>query len=128
MNPRLVLFRVTAFVVFLQLLLGGLLTFGFIDPAVHIINGFIVFGLAVASLVLVLISKPVFRPVQGIATGMVVLTLVQISLGFVTLSSGNQVLAWAHFAVGIGIYGMAVAGTFLAMRWNQMSTHLRDGA
>ncbi len=127
MNPRLILFRATAFVVFLQLLLGGLLTFSFIDPAVHIINGFIVFGLAIASLVLALISKPAFRPLQGITTGMVVLILVQIALGFVTLSSGNQFLAWLHFVVGIAIYGMAIAGTFLAMRWNQMNMHVRDG-
>jgi heme A synthase len=119
---------VTALVVFLQLLLGGLLTFGFIDPTPHIINGFIVFGLAIVTLLLSLVSKPSFRPIQGIASGMVALILVQIVLGFATLSSGNQILAWVHFAVATAIYGMAVAGTFLAMRWDQMTTHLRDHA
>jgi len=126
MRPRLILFRVTSLVVFLQLLLGGLLTFNFISPELHIINGFIVFGLAVATLVVSLVSKPSFKPVQGIASGMVILILIQIALGFATLNSGNQFLAWVHFAVATGIYGMAVAGTFLAMRWDQMTMHLRE--
>ncbi len=112
----------TAIAVFLQLLLGGLLTFGFIPPELHVINGFIVFGLAIATLVVSLVSKPPFRPAQRLATAIVVLILIQIALGFVTLNSGSQVLAWVHFAVAMGIYGMAIAGTFMALRWDHMIT------
>jgi heme A synthase len=55
------------------------------------------------------------------ATVMVVLILLQIALGFVTLNSGNQALARVHFTVAMGIYGMAVAGTFMALRWDQIT-------
>lgn len=121
MKAGVALFRLTAIMVFLQLLLGGLLTFNFISPELHIINGFIVFGLAIAALVVSLVSKPSFRPAQRLAAAMVVLILVQIALGFVTLNSGSQALAWVHFTVATGIYGMAIAGTFMAFRWDQIT-------
>ena len=64
MKPGPLLFRVTAAVVFLQLILGGLLTFNFISPEPHIILGFIVFIIAIATMIVALVSKPAFRPVR----------------------------------------------------------------
>ena len=112
------LFRITSLVIFLQLLLGGLLTFGFITPTAHIVTGFIVFILAIATMILVLVSKPSFRPLRGVSIGMVALIIIQIILGFETLSSGSQTLAWIHFAVAMGIYGMSVTGSVMAFSWN----------
>jgi heme A synthase len=60
--------------------------------------------------------KPPFRPLQGLSVGLVLLIVVQIILGFTTLSTGNQVVAWVHLLVAIGIYGMVIAGTFMSMR------------
>jgi len=44
------------------------------------------------------------------------LIIVQIILGFTTLSTGNLVIAWVHLLVAMGIYGMVIAGTFMSMR------------
>ena len=52
---------------------------------------------------------------------MVILILVQIILGFATLDSGSPVIAWVHLVNAIAIYGMAIAGTVMTMRWDQMS-------
>ncbi len=113
------LFRITSIVVFLQLLLGGLLTFGFIAPIAHIVTGFIVFILAVATMIVVFVSKPTFAPLRGISIGMVALIVVQIILGFETLSSGSPILAWVHFAVAMGIYAMSATGSVMAFSWNR---------
>lgn len=114
------LFRITGIVVFLQILLGGLLTFDFIAPTFHIITGLIVFFLAIATMVVTLTSKPVFRPLRGLSISLVALIIIQIILGLETLSSGSSILAWVHFAVAMGIYGMIIAGTFMSMAWNRM--------
>jgi heme A synthase len=109
-------FRVASLVVFLQIALGGLLTFSFIEALPHIITGFIVLAFAVVALVMAQRLKPPFRPLQGLSVGLVLLIVVQIILGFTTLSTGNQVVAWVHLLVAMGIYGMVIAGTFMSMR------------
>ena len=121
------LFRITGIVIFLQLLLGGLLTFNFITPTFHIITGIIVFVLAIATMVAALISKPSFRPLRGLSAGLVALIAVQGILGFATLSSGSQVLAWIHFLAAMGIYGMAIAGTFMSMAMTRMERNMIAG-
>ncbi len=115
------LFRITGIVIFIQLALGGLVTFDFIQAAPHIVVGFLVFALAIATMVAVWWSKPSFRPARMTSAGLVALILVQIVLGFATLGTGSTVLAWIHFVVALGIYGMTVAGTFMVMRWDQMA-------
>lgn len=114
------LFRATFIVIFLELMLGGLLTFDFISPASHIILGFIVFVLAIATLLLSMVSKPSFKPMQTLSLVILVLILVQIVLGFATLDTGNQVVAWAHFANAMVIFGAAITGNFVALRWGQI--------
>ena len=115
------LFRLTGIVVFVQLLLGGLLTFAFITALPHIIVGFAAFALAIGTMIASLIAKPSFRPMKAVSVAMVVLLLVQIILGFVALGSGSPVIGWLHFANAMAIYGAAVSGTFTAMRWNHMA-------
>jgi hypothetical protein len=115
------LFRVTGVVLGLQLLLGGLLTFGFISPEAHIINGFILLILAIATMVAWLVSKPSFRPMKVISVVIVILLLLQIVLGFATLNTGSQAIAFVHFATALAIFGATLSGTFMAMRWSQLS-------
>jgi hypothetical protein len=115
------LFRATAAVVFLQLLLGGLLTFSYITATPHIITGFAVLILAIVTMILAIISKPVFKPIRAMSIVLVILILVQILLGFSTLSTGNTAIAWIHFVVAMGIYGLAVSGSVIAVRWDQMA-------
>ncbi len=114
-------FRITSIIVFLQIALGGLLTFSFINAVPHIITGFVVLAVAIVTLVLAQTLKPPFRPLQGLSTGLVVAVVVQIILGFYTLATNNQAVARIHFLVAMGIYGMAIAGTFMSMRLDYMS-------
>ena len=119
MKTAPMLFRITGIVVFIQILLGGLLTFNFIDPLLHIVTGIVVFILAIATMIATLVSKPTIKPLRGMSVGLVVLIFIQGILGFSTLSNGNQLIAWIHFLVAMGIYGMAISGTFMSMRPNQ---------
>jgi heme A synthase len=114
-------FRITSILVFLQIALGGLLTFSFISSLPHIITGFAVLAFAIATLVMAQRVKPPFRPLQGLSIGLVLLIVLQIILGFTTLSTGNQVIAWVHLLVAMTIYGMAIAGTFMSMRLDYRS-------
>lgn len=115
------LFRVTGIVIFIQLALGGLVTFDFISAMPHIITGFIVLILAIVTMVLAISSKPVFKPIRGMSIVLVVMLVVQISLGFATLGTGSQILAWIHFVTALAIFGLVVSGSVIAVRWDQMA-------
>lgn len=115
------LFRVTGIAVFLQLALGGLLTFGFIDPLVHIVMGAIVFVLVIVTLAIVFGLRPRPRQLFGLSGGMLILMVLQAVLGFSTLGSGNQIVAWVHLVIAMAIYGMAISGTFMAVRVEGMA-------
>jgi heme A synthase len=116
------LFRITSIAIFIQLLLGGLLTFDFITPMFHIVTGFIVFALAILTMVVALRSKNVQdRSLRMMSTGLVVLIFVQVILGFETLSTGNSLLAWVHLAVALGIYAMSVAGSVMSSLLGRMT-------
>lgn len=110
------LFQITTIVVFLQLLIGGLLTFDFIDVGVHILTGLLVFFLAIATMIVSLVSKPSSKSLRIISIIMVALIIVQIILGFDTVRTGSQVIAWVHFVNAMAIYGVAISGTFVAVR------------
>jgi len=118
MKTGLVLFRVTGAVLGLQLLLGGLLTFGFISAEAHIITGLMLLGFAIATMAVWLASKPPFRPLQGISVIIVLLLVVQIILGFATLGTGSQAIAFIHFVVALAIFGATISGASIAMRWD----------
>ena len=115
------LVRATAIVVFLQIALGGLLVFGFIEPLPHIITGFGVLAFAIATLAVAATSKPRMRQLMGLSIGLVLATVVQILLGFYALATSNNVIVWVHLLLATGIYGMSVAGNFIAMRDEYMS-------
>jgi len=120
MKAGLVLLRVTAAVLGLQLLLGGLLTFGFISSGAHVLVGFILLILAVATTAAWFVTKPSFRPMKAVTSVIVVLMLLQVILGESTLNSGDHVVAFLHFVNALAIFGATVSGSFLAMRWERI--------
>jgi heme A synthase len=122
MKVGALLFYITAVVIFLQIALGGLLTFTFISAAPHVIFGFVIFIVAIATMIVSLVSKPSFKPVKIVSIIMAVLILVQGALGFSTLNSGSQLVAWIHLVNAMVIFGVAISGTSLAIRWNAMSS------
>ncbi len=113
------LFRITGIVLFIQLALGGLVTIFSIDPVSHIAVGIVLFISAIATMAMVLRLKPRPRPLVGLSAGIVADIVVQALLGFAALGTGSDayvsnVLAWVHFLNALAIYGMSVAGTFMA--------------
>lgn len=106
--------RLAALVIFVQLALGGLLTFDFISPTAHIATGFLVLGLAVLVVIVLFQQDKAYARLKNMSIAMVGLILVQVALGFATLESGNQILAWLHLLVALAIYGMIVSETFIA--------------
>jgi hypothetical protein len=115
MKPGPLLFRITGIVIFLQLALGGLLTFDFIPVAPHILVGLLALILSVVTTLLSWLSKPSFRPMRIAATGLVAMVLIQIGIGFTMLKADSDLLSWIHLMVALGIYGVAVAGTFTSV-------------
>jgi heme A synthase len=113
------LLRVTSAVLGLQLLLGGLLTFGFISSEAHIVAGFALFVLSIATMAAWLATKPAFRPMKVVTVVIVVLILLQIVLGEATLQNGSQAIAFLHFVNATAIFGAIISGAFMAMRWEQ---------
>jgi heme A synthase len=121
MRAGSVLFRVTSAVLVLQLLLGGLLTFGFISVEAHEVAGFVLFILAIATMGVWLTTKPSLRSMRVLTVMIVVLILFQIILGFATLDAGSQAVAFIHFVNALAIFGATISGTFLMLRWDQLA-------
>ncbi len=115
------LFRITGAALGLQLLLGGLVTFGFIDASAHIVWGVVLGVLALVTLVFVfrMPSRPV--PLLRLSIGIAVDILLQALLGFATIGTNSDALAFVHFLNSLLIFGMTLAGTFMAMAAARMS-------
>ncbi|MDG6906433.1 MAG: hypothetical protein JRN20_11675 [Nitrososphaerota archaeon] len=116
MKSRSLLFEITTAIIFLQLLLGGLLTFNFINAGVHIATGIIVLILAAGTMGVCLVEKPKSKPLQITSVLMVILIVFQVILGFDTLRTNSQIVACVHFLNAMLIYGAAVSGTFITIR------------
>ncbi len=113
-------FRITGITIFIQLALGGLLTFDFIPVAPHMAVGLLVFALAIATTVLAWRFKPQFKLVRLTSAILVPLIVIEIVLGFSMLDADNPLFSWIHFIVALAIYGMAIVGIVAAMRWDQL--------
>lgn len=112
---------VTGLVVFIQLITGGLRVFNFIDETTHITFGFITFIVAIATLIVVALTKPRFRPAIGNSAGLVVLIFIQGLLGFNYLDTSNTSIIMIHYVNALLIFGAAIGGVFNAMRWERMT-------
>ena len=119
MNLQL-LFRITGIALFIQLALGGLVTFGYLDSTAHLVWGVVLGVLAVVTLAFVLRMPSRPRQLVGLTIGIGVDILVQGLLGFAALGTGSNVISFVHFLNALAIYGMTLAGTFMAMRAGQM--------
>ncbi len=115
------LFRITGIVLFIQLALGGLVTFGYLDWTVHMMWGVVLGILAIVTLVFVLRMPSRPRQLVGLTIGIGVDILVQAMLGFAAQDTGNDVISWIHFLNSLAIYGMSLFGTFMAMAAARMS-------
>ena len=122
-------YRLLGAAVGLQLAVGGLVTFGYIDASAHIVLGVIVGILAIVALAYAFRATPRIRPLVGITVGIGVDVVVQAILGFASLgtqtSNGSlsTALAFVHFLNALGIFGMALSATFMAMRFEGMAAH-----
>jgi heme A synthase len=114
------LFRIDALIILVQIALGGLLTFNFISPVVHIAMGSIVLIFVVSTAIVVFRPKP--RPEKQllqVSIGMLFAIAVQIVLGFATLALSSNILAWIHLMLGVLIYAMSLTGQFFAREWER---------
>ena len=119
MNVQL-LFRITGAALGIQLALGGLVTFNFIDTSPHIVWGVVLFLLALATLAFVIRMPGRPKPLVGLAAGIVVDIALQALLGFAVLgTSGNANLssgiAWVHFLNSLAIFAMTLMATGMVM-------------
>ncbi len=108
-------YRITGIAVFVQLALGGLVTFNYLDAGVHVVWGVVVGALVVVALVLALRLKPRPKQLVGITVGLGADMVLQAILGFAAMGTGNDIVAWVHFLNSLAIYGMGVAATFMAI-------------
>jgi hypothetical protein len=120
------IFRITAFALGIQVALGGLVTFNFLDPFVHIIWGIIVGVLAIVLLVTVAMLKPRPRRLFGITVGIGVDILIQALIGFAVLGTSNNAnlsngIAWVHLLNAFAIFAMSFAGMGMAMMAGRIS-------
>ncbi len=128
MNSLPLFFRITGIAIGIQLVLGGLLTFDFISPAPHIIFGFVVFLLAIITLIISFMVKPGFKPAKMMSVGLVILLVIQIALGFWSLDTNNALVAFFHFLNALLIFGLAVSGTVIIAMWNRTGAQTLSGA
>ncbi|MDG7029843.1 MAG: hypothetical protein JRN38_06305 [Nitrososphaerota archaeon] len=113
MNSSLV-FRVTGAALGIQVALGGLVSFGFLDASAHIIWGIVVGILAIASLVYVARMSPWPKRLFGLTIGMGVDILIQALIGFAALATTSvptlsNAIAWFHLLNAFAIFAMFMA-------------------
>ena len=109
------LFRITGFALGIQLALGGLVTFGYIDWTIHMGWGIVLGILSLVVLVAVyrMPTKP--RRLVGLSVGLAVDILIQAMIGFAAQDTGNNVVSWVHFINSYAIFAMLFMGMGMAM-------------
>lgn len=127
MNKTFVLFAILTAGIFVQLLLGGLLTFNFITPPVHIVVGFAIFAISIAAMIFVFVEKRATRKLRIMSALIVALIVVQILLGFSTLKNGDQAIAWGHFANSLLIFGVSIVAAITAASPGKSSPESGNG-
>lgn len=125
MDARL-MFRITGAALGIQLALGGLVTFNFIDASPHIVWGIVFLVLAIVTLVFVnrMPGKP--KPLMNLSVGIVADTIVQGLLGFAALGTSSNAnlsngVAWVHLLNAFAIFAMILTATGMLMGMARMS-------
>lgn len=119
-------FWVTGLALGIQVALGGLVTFGFLDTSVHIIWGVILGVLAIVALVTVARMSPRPKRLFGITVGIGVDILVQALVGFAVLGTSSNAtlsygIAWVHLLNAFAIFAMSMMGSGMAMMAGRMT-------
>ncbi len=120
--------RITGAVLVVQLLLGGLVTFNYISVDYHIAVGLTLFALSIIVLAISFISKPTHKRIQGMSIGVVLLLVIQIALGFDTLHTGSQAVAYLHFVNALIIYGLILTESMVASRLRKENSRASPSA
>lgn len=121
MRIAAILYMVTAFLIFLQLVTGGPFALGpsYLADAlghVHFIIGSITGILGLIVVIAVWLSKPAYKAFRYIS---IVLLVLLFLVGFsADKSPPNGILP--HYEIAVVTFGIAIAGTFYAIRWNKM--------
>ncbi len=115
--------------VFVQIALGGLITFGVLPYTVssfglstllHVANGVVVFALVSAAAVAALRSKPPHKGLNELSKAMVLLLVIQIGIGVTMVGAlDNAILSWVHLLIAVLIYAMTLVGRSFAMLRDQ---------
>jgi heme A synthase len=119
-------FRILGAALGIQLALGGLVTFNFLDPSVHTVWGIVLGIVAVLNLVYVMRMPGRPRPLVGLSIGIGVDILIQGLLGFAVIGTSSNAnlsngLAWVHFLNALAIFAMTIFGTVMAMTGARIS-------
>lgn len=117
------LFRITGLALGIQIALGGLVTFGYVDWRVHMGWGVILGILALVTLVFVYRMPAKSKRLVGLSVGLLVDIIIQGLIGFAAQGTGNNVVAWVHFLNSYAILAMlfmALGMTMIGSRMGQM--------
>jgi heme A synthase len=114
------LFRITGFALGIQIALGGLVTFGYIDWTIHMGWGIILGILALVTLIFVYRMPTRNKRLVGLSVGLGVDILIQALIGFAAQDSGNSVISWIHFLNSYAIFAMLLMGMGIAMMGSRM--------
>ncbi|MDG6998279.1 MAG: hypothetical protein JRN15_04100 [Nitrososphaerota archaeon] len=123
------LFRITSLAVFIQIALGGLVTFEVLPFKVsnfdlvtllHVINGIVVFILVVVAATAALRSKPSHKGLSELSGAMIIVLILQVTIGLTMVAViDSAVLSWIHLLIGVLIYAMTLVGRSFAMLRDQ---------
>ncbi|MDG7006861.1 MAG: hypothetical protein JRN06_01305 [Nitrososphaerota archaeon] len=119
MNTQL-LFRITGLALGIQIALGGLVTFGYMDWTIHIGWGVVLGILALVTLVFVYRMPAKSKRLVGLTVGMAADILIQAMIGFAAQDTGNNAVSWIHFLNSYAIFAMLFMGMGMAMMGSRM--------
>lgn len=121
MRIAALLFFVTAVLIFLQLVTGGVFAVGSASLAnsigdTHVVMGFLTGLLSLITVIAAWVSKPAYKAFRYTNIAMLVLFFL---VGFTADKSAmNGILV--HYEFAVLLFGSAIAGTFYTFRWNKM--------
>ena len=115
-------FPLTALVVFFQAITGAALELGFYDFGAHEMSGYLVGIMALVSVAVAFGAKPKYNALRYASLTLLVLVVVQGTLGFAARTSDQLVVV--HFVNALVLYGISIAITFYSFRWGRAQASL----
>jgi heme A synthase len=119
MRKEMVIFLLTALIIFLQAITGAITVLGIYDVGAHVNTGYVVGALTLATMIFALLAKPKYKALRYSAIVLFALVVVQGLLGFASMMS--DVMVAVHFTNSLIVYGISIAMIFYAFRWGRMT-------